>query len=621
MLLLVALVVLTAAGLAAAPPRFSKDLYPLLEKAGCHDCHNSNGVASPTRLHFPEAGASAAQIDSFGESLAPLIDRARPDQSLLLNKPTNRIPHTGGKRIVPGSPQEAALRAWVDYLATLPTDRIAKAQPAAAAELGTVLRRLTHSQYDNAVRDLLGDATGPARQFPPEDFVNGFKNQYQTQSISPLLAEAYSAAAEKLARAYAHPKCQPEPGCRDRFVRDFGLRAFRRPLTAEERSRYAVLYDRRGPHMVVETMLQSPNFLYWIDTTEAPAWKPYARASRLAFFLWDTAPDKALLDSAAAGGLNTPEGFERAARRMLEDPRARQGLDQFVSQWMRFDAVALMVKERRAFPSFTRETALAMAEETRAFIADLVWSDRNFLDFFTADYSFLNADLAAIYKVPAPATEFGRVSHPEGSERAGILGQGTFLALTSKPAETSITARGLFVREQFLCQHVPPPPPGVNSNLPAITEDKPLTNRDRLGVHLSSEACASCHNLIDPIGFGFEKFDAVGGRQEKARMSIRPFNRRDQVKTVELDLDTQGWIAGIADSRFSSPKELGRILAASPQCQECLVKQVFRYALGRPETAADRPVIGRVFAAFRDSQFRFKELMIGIMKSTAFPGS
>ena len=134
-------------------------------------------------------------------------------------------------------------------------------------------------------------------------------------------------------------------------------------------------------------------------------------------------------------------------------------------QWLRFDRILTSSRDRRRYPKFSRETAVAMTEEARQFIADLVWNNRNFMGAFTANYGFVNADLASIYGVPAPAQEFVRTDFPLESERAGLLGQALFLALSAKPDDTSLTGRGLFVREQFLCQHVPPPPASVNTNL------------------------------------------------------------------------------------------------------------------------------------------------------------
>jgi hypothetical protein len=288
---------------------------------------------------------------------------------------------------------------------------------------------------------------------------------------------------------------------------------------------------------------------------------------------------------------------------------------------MRFDRVVTAVKERRAFPMFTPELAQAMTEETRRLVHDAVWNERNFLGIFSANYAFVNSDLASLYSLPAPAGEFERVEFPANTDRAGVTGAGAFLLLTSKPGETSPTARGLFVREQFLCQHVPDPPPGVNTNLPPLTEEKPMTIRERLGEHVSNPSCASCHNLIDPIGFGLEHYDAVGRRQEKQRVTV-PLSRADRDKrpvSAELPIDSSGRIAGIANSEFSSPKELGRVLAGSAQCQECVVKQLFRYQAGRLETLADREIIRRSFDEFRGSQFRFKQLIIAIAKWTEFP--
>ena len=166
-------------------------------------------------------------------------------------------------------------------------------------------------------------------------------------------------------------------------------------------------------------MLQSPNFLFRLDDTADPKWKPYATASRLSYSIWDSMPDAELFAAAARGDLATPQGVEKAARRMLDHPQAQRALDEFVSQWLRFDRVLTASKDRRKFPQFTREAAAAMTEEARLFVADLVWNDRNFMDLFTANYGFVNADLAPIYKVPAPAegVRAGRVPAGIGARR------------------------------------------------------------------------------------------------------------------------------------------------------------------------------------------------------------
>jgi DNA-binding CsgD family transcriptional regulator len=332
---------------------FGEGLFQVLEKSACRSCHNPDGVASVTRLQFPEPDATPAKIEAFGRSLVTFIDRDRPQASLLLNKPTNRTPHAGGERIKPGSQDEAALKAWVERLTQLSGQELAMAlkyrdEEAAGSghvRIRTELRRLTHSQYNNTVRDLLGNQTAPANQFPPEDFINGFRNQFQAQGLSPLQIEAYSSAAERLAGnafrggdTHNLIPCKPSPACRARFVREFGLKAFRRPLEPAEQKRYEALMARerdflQGAQLVVEAMLQSTNFLFRLEETSDPKWKPYVTATRLAYAIWDSTPDAQLLEAAARGDLNTPQGVEKASRCMLDHTRAREALDEFVSQY------------------------------------------------------------------------------------------------------------------------------------------------------------------------------------------------------------------------------------------------------------------------------------------------
>ena len=615
----------------------------MLQSAGCPACHNLNGVASATRLHFPDADATPDRVEAFGKSLVALVDREHPEDSLLFRKPTRRVAHGGGVRIKPGSPEEAILTSWIQVLSRMPEKDLADALSYGTKKFadmkpgqGAVLRRLTHSQYNHTVRDLLGDQSSPADQFPPDDFINGFRDQYEAQNLSPLLAESYSTAAERLAaNAFRNGDthhlipCKPSAECRARFIASFGLKAFRRPLKTAEQQRYEALFARetdfaRGAQLVVEAMLQSPNFLFRLDSATDPSLKPYAAASQLSYSLWDSMPDDALLAAAARGELATPPGVEGMARAMLQDPRAHEMLEEFVSEWLRIDRVLSATRDRR-FQQFTRETAVAMGKEAQLFIGDLVWNDRNFMTAYTADYGFMNAELASIYGVEAPAREFDKAPFPPGSERAGLLGQALFLTASSKPEDSSVTGRGLFIREQFLCQHVPPPPPGVDTNLPPSTEAHPQTNRERMASHTTEAMCASCHGLIDPIGWGFEKFDPIGARRETYRLTFASGRRpegggRGRMNVVDLPLNTNGNVLGLKDANFSSPRELGAILATNRQCQECVVKQFFRYTAGRTETPADGPIIARVLDDFRNSSFKFKELIVSLVLAREFPG-
>jgi hypothetical protein len=264
-----------------------------------------------------------------------------------------------------------------------------------------------------------------------------------------------------------------------------------------------------------------------------------------------------------------------------------------------------------------------MTSETKHLFNHLVWNDRNFMEMFNADYTFLSPRLAQHYGTEPPAQDFGLVKYPAGSTRAGVLGHAGFLTMTGNPNDTSPTARGLFVREHFLCQSVPPPPPGVDTNLP-VTE-KPMTNRERLGVHLTSQSCAGCHVLIDPIGFGLEGFDNIGRSRNK--VVVRTQQQRDAVTNAqrppqdfELPLDTGGHIQGIPNSQFTSAKALGNILANDPTCQRCVVKLVFRYAVGRHEGQADQEQLDSLYEGFRKSDFRFRELLFALVSSPSFLG-
>ena len=512
---------------------------------------------------------------------------------------------------------------------------LAAALPLLGGEAQPRVRRLSHSQYNNTVSDLLGDHTRPADQFPAEDFVNGFKNQVAAQDIPPSLAQVYANAAERLARTAflggrddnklipCKPRSAGDAQCAAAFAKSFGARAFRRPLTDAESRRYAGLLIAeatrtgdfiKGAQTAVEALLQSPKFLFRVEQGGA-----YDTASRLSYFLWETMPDAELIQAAASGKLATAAGIDAAVRRMVDDARTRVAADEFVAQWLRFDLLLNSVKDRRLFPQFNEELAVAMAEETRRTIAGIAWGEHSFLEIFTSPYGFLNPDLAALYQMPTPAEEFAKTAYPEASGRAGILSQAMFLALTSKPGETSPTVRGFFVRDHFLCQQVPDPPPGTNSSLPVLTPEKPLTARQRLSEHVANPVCAGCHQMMDPVGFGLEGFDAIGRSRRKETITFFPNRetRMDQPKSVDLPLDTSGSVIGVGGAKFSGPKELGRILAENEGCQKCVVKQLFRYAEGRRESDADREFLDKAFAKFRDSKFRFKELMIVIAGNLA----
>ena len=280
----------------------------------------------------------------------------------------------------------------------------------------------------------------------------------------------------------------------------------------------------------------------------------------------------------------------------------------------------------RGFGEFTPELAAAMAEETRTLLHHLVWNDRNFMEALTADYSFLTSELASLYGVPPPDGQFEMAKFPAESKRAGLLGQGTFLASTAGPTATSPTARGIFVRERLLCQHVPPPPPGVITTLPdPIADQPPKGRRQLMNEHVENPTCASCHRLMDPdrVRVRALRCHRQVARQGTDRGAGPPGRRRwwrpGRPSAASRSTSTRRGRSRVCPiRRFSGARELGAILADSPVCQECIVRQMFRYSYGRLETAADEKTIDDLFARFKESGFRFKNLLIALVESPEF---
>src|SRR5262245_41983802 len=361
---------------AQSPSSFSGQIYPMLTKAGCQTCHFRDGVASATRLRFPDEDAPTRTVEAFGRSLVELVDRREPEKSLLWIKPTNRARHSGGERIKRGSREESLWNSWIQTLSKLPDAEVQQALAYRKAESNRAvpktevsLRRLTHQQYANTIQDLLKETSDASGAFPPEDYVDGFKNQYRSQSLSPVQIEMYSQSAERLVKkAFLRgdsrgllpcPIDRGDARCAEGFIRSFGRRAFRRPLDPREVDLYRKIFQSEASYLagvqaVMESMLQAPAFLFWMQESPRPEWRAYATASRLSYFLWNTMPDDALLDTAANGGLDTPEGVEQTARQMLTNSKARTALDEFVSQWLRFDRAFGDARGRRTFPLLSR---------------------------------------------------------------------------------------------------------------------------------------------------------------------------------------------------------------------------------------------------------------------------
>lgn len=453
--------------------------------------------------------------------------------------------------------------------------------------------------------------------------MGGFENN-TIAPITPLLVERYMDAAEALAgHAITHidelapcPAGQTNEQCARNFIDAFGRLAFRRPLEDIERDTLLAVYLEKasrsdysgGIRLVLEMVLQSPQFLYRVEepaTTRSLT--GFELATRLSYFIWVSTPDAALLDDAAAGRLSTPETLEQTARRMLKDPRATDGIRSFHRQWLGLRELETQSKEGLLSATFTPELRDAMVEETLRFAAHTVLSARTGGDaittLLTSKKSFLNASLAKLYGAPVPSSDgFVLVDLPD-RQRAGVLTHASVMTLLANADQTSPVMRGKFVREKLLCQSIPPPPPDVVTAAPRV--DPKLTTKQRFAQHRTDRSCAGCHQLMDPIGFAFEHYDALG-----AWRSVDGAFAIDSVGELSSTDD--------ADGAFDGAVELGARLAASQQVRRCIASQWFRFALGRAQQEEDAASLDRIYQTFARSGFDVRELIVAIATSHVF---
>lgn len=479
-------------------------------------------------------------------------------------------------------------------------------------------RRLTRDELDNTLRDLLLDDTKPADDFLPPDVVDPFDNQLSTQEASSVLVSGLEALANDVAtRLVADPvrrdavvSCTPandtDADCMTDFVGRFGRLALRRPLGAEEIATLATLglsfaetggfYD--GVDVVVRALLQYPEFVYRVElgapTGDAGvfALNDFEVATRLSFLLWGTTPDDALLDDAEAGALSDAASVREIALRMLEDPRARDRMDRFHAMWLGYWTLP-----------HPPELTNAFRLETRRLLEQVVFDDlAPWSDLFTADGTYADDFLADHYDLPPPGSD-EPVWVPYGdSGRRGILSHGSFLSVNAKFGDTSPTLRGKLVRERLLCEVVPPPPPDVNVDEPPQGDGSSDCKVDRYAVHRSSGACKSCHDRIDPIGFGLEAFDQRG-----------QFREHD-VGAPECSIDGAGDVDGAA---FVGPAGLADLLVDGDRLHACAVEQAYRLAHGHEPVSDEQPYLDRLTATFT-ANGRMDELFLGIVGDDAF---
>jgi hypothetical protein len=478
------------------------------------------------------------------------------------------------------------------------------------------LRRLTREQYDHLARDLVGDTSRPASGFLPDEKLGRFDANV-VGGITDVIAREYMLGAEKLAATATLAPCDlattDEETCATRFIETFGARAFRRPLAPEQVGLYLGLFQKKraspastfddAARLVIEAMLQSPRFLYHLELGGPDAeggiakLTPHELASRLSFFLLGTGPSDELVAAAEAGELETPEQLERHARAMLLTLEAKGSARSFHRQWLGLDRLDQVQVDPQRFPQFDEALRSAMREETEAFVDHVLWSEGgSFQTLMTAPYSFIGNKLASLYEVPATGDVARRELDP--ARRAGVLTQAGVLA-----GHRGVVQRGKFIREELLCQPVPPPPPEVSTELPPF--DANSTVRERFAVHEQDPVCGGCHRKIDPLGFAFLTYDELGGFQ--ATENGKPIDSSGEV----LDLTEQ-------PLAFDDGVGLSQLLGTSLFVQACVSRQWLRFALAREIGEADRCSAKSVEQAFVGANLDVRELMVAVVKSDAF---
>jgi hypothetical protein len=363
-----------------------------------------------------------------------------------------------------------------------------------------------------------------------------------------------------------------------------------------------------GLEYAVSAILQSPGFLYRVELGIPSAadggrrkYDDFEMASRLASTLWNSVPDEALLDAAGKGELADVEGIRAQAERMLAAPRAHDALASFVGDLYGLDRLLGTFKDAGTFPEWTPTLRDAMHEELTRRIDDMVFNVKgDFLSLYDNRTVFVNNELARVYGLPEVRPDaFRKVELPIDSARVGLLGSGAFLAAYALPQRTSPTARGKFVNLALLCKVIPPPPPGVDTTLPPLA-DPNASIRERLEFHRSNPACATCHNLMDPIGLGLEHFDGLGR-----------YRATDNGRAI----DASGVING---APFENAAELGARLREDPVAEACFVSKVYAHAQGRSPGAVDRAALAELTTAFGLDGHRADRLLVALVSSEAF---
>ncbi len=499
--------------------------------------------------------------------------------------------------------------------------------PAAFTPPPPPVPRLNRAQLVNSLHDILGDDV-VVPPFVEPDVEEAFFATVGAglATVSPRGVENLEQISYAVAGQVADPArvdrlpCVPDAvddaACLATLVDHYGLRLWRRPLAESDRDRFvtvgldaaAVLDDPlAGVEFAVAGLLMSPDFIFrrelGVDDPET-GWRAYTdweMASRLSFTLWNTSPDEALIEAAAAGELTDPVTLEAHVDRMLEDERAHEGVREMFSQLYRLHELDHLNKDPTLFDHFDPSLGESAREETLRLIESLVFEERaDFRDLLTTNRTFVDNRLAAVYGIPSPSRDgFAETFLPPDMGRRGLTGQVSFLALAAHPVSSSATLRGKFVRERLLCEAVPAPPANANTAIPEPSPDAP-TLRDRVAVHLENEDCATCHLIMDPIGLGFENFDGIG-------------RWRDTDNGAEID--TTGDLDG---AEFVDAWDMADTIRQHPGTGPCVARMTYRYASGVREGRNQFAVVDTLSAFYEATGYDVYALLRAVVLSPAF---
>jgi Protein of unknown function (DUF1592)/Protein of unknown function (DUF1588)/Protein of unknown function (DUF1595)/Protein of unknown function (DUF1585)/Protein of unknown function (DUF1587) len=519
----------------------------------------------------------------------------------------------------------------------LPTDRdgVATACKAKAGVLETgrtPLRRLTRTELDNSIRTLLQVEAAAATSVTPDEKMGPFYSN-AVAPVDELAVEQYQELAARVAAAAA-PRAAMLAGCDlatdaacpARFIETFGRKAYRRPLDATEKSELLAAFDAgkaagdavKGFQTVVEAMLQSPFFLYHDDTfvsatsgAKHPSvaslpLDPYAVAARLSFFLVGSTPDELLMTAAEQGKLSSVAEVTEQVRRLLASTPADETIGQFHRQWLGVADLLTVDRDTGTYPIFSAELAAAAYEETKTF-ANYVFrkGDGKLSTLLTSNLAFPSGALFQVYGVQQPAGyQAGAPVQLDANQRAGLLTQAAFLMDHAHPDQTSPVHRGIFVRENLLCGKILPPPATLVVTVPPVTAA--TSTRQRFSQHDADPVCGACHKDIDPLGMGFENYDAIG--QYRTMDGLGPVDASGAFTNVRADL------AG----PFVGAVEMAKAMAKSSEVADCVTRQWFRFALGRVESFDDACTVSSIQSGFDASSGNVPQLLEAIATSEAF---